>query len=276
MALQPTCSSSFLMAPTGAVVNQAGACATPATPAILASGCSLRRLRLARAHQHQRRGAVGDRAGVGGRHRAALAEGGLQLGDLGGVGRERLLVLLHLDRAATRPFTVDRHDLLGERAVLVGLLGALQALDGEGVLRLARELVVLRGILGEGAHQPALVVGVLQAVEEHVVLDLGVAEPGAAAHLGQQVGRVGHALHAAGDDDVRRPRVQRRRRPCITVFMPEPHILLTVVQGTVFGRPAPMRGLPRRRLALAGRQHAAHQHLAHVVRLRRRRARRRP
>src|SRR5689334_7392972 len=32
------------MAPTGAVVNQAGAWATPATPAIRASGVSLRRL----------------------------------------------------------------------------------------------------------------------------------------------------------------------------------------------------------------------------------------
>ena len=50
----------------------------------------------------------------------------------------------------------------------------------------------------------------------------------------------------------------------MTVFMPEPHILLTVV-------PAPLRQsraerrLPRRRLALSGRQHAAHQHFGDIV-----------
>ena len=200
------------MAATGAVVNQAGAWAMPATPAILASGSSLRRLAsLSR---------ISTSAAAPSEIELELAavtvppsrKAGLSLGILAGSA---------VNGCSSRATSVvpgarlhrDGHDLLGERAVLVGLLGALQALDGEGVLRLARELVVLRGVLGVGAHQAALVVGVLQAVEEHVVLDLGVAEPGAAAHLGQQVGRVGHALHAAGDDDVAGPRVQRRRRP---------------------------------------------------------------
>ncbi len=47
--------------------------------------------------------------------------------------------------------------------------------------------------------------------------------------------------------------------------MPEPHILLTVVHGTDCGNARTERGLTRRRLALAGRQHAAHHHLAHVL-----------
>ena len=56
-----------------------------------------------------------------------------------------------------------------------------------------------------------------------------MAEAIAAARLGQQIGRVRHALHAAGDDDRRRGRPRSGRRPIITAFMPEPHTLLIVV-----------------------------------------------
>ena len=76
-----------------------------------------------------------------------------------------------------RPFTATGTISLANEPSSLARCGALEALDGEGVLRLAGELVVLRRVLGEGAHQAALVVGVLQAVEEHVVLHLGVAEP---------------------------------------------------------------------------------------------------
>ena len=48
---------------------------------------------------------------------------------------------------------------------------------------LAGELVVARGLLGEGAHQLAGLVGVLQAVEIHVVVDRVVADARAAAVL---------------------------------------------------------------------------------------------
>ena len=51
----------------------------------------------------------------------------------------------------------------------------------------------------------------------------------------------------------------------IAAFIAEPHILLTVVQPTASGTPALMRGLPRRRLALARRQHVAHDHFVDVV-----------
>ena len=158
-------------------------------------------LGFAGAHQDEGRRAIRDRAGVGRGDRAALAECGLQLGDLGRICREGLLVASHL-RATGPALDGNRHDLLGKGAVLVGRLGALEAFDRECVLRLARELIVLRSVLGKGTHQTPLVEGVLQPVEEHVVLHLGVAEACAAAHLRQQVGRVGHAFHAAGDDDV--------------------------------------------------------------------------
>jgi hypothetical protein len=43
--------------------------------------------------------------------------------------------------------------------------------------------------------------------------------------------------------------------------MPEPHILLSVVAGHALVEPSSERRLPGRRLALAGRQDIAHQHL---------------
>ena len=51
----------------------------------------------------------------------------------------------------------------------------------------------------------------------------------------------------------------------ITAFMPEPHILLTVVAPTLSGQSGAERRLPRRRLALAGRQHAAHDDLVDIA-----------
>ena len=57
------------------------------------------------------------------------------------------------------------------------------------------------------------------------------------------------------------------RRSCanIAAFIPEPHILLTVVQPVGERQPGAERGLARRRLALAGGQHAAHDHFLHVL-----------
>ena len=83
-------------------------------------------------------------------------------------------------------------------------LRAFERAQGVGVLRLAGELIGLGAILGEGPHQPALVVGVLQPVEKHGVDDAAVAHAVAGARAFEQIGRVAHALHAAGDDDIRR------------------------------------------------------------------------
>ena len=52
----------------------------------------------------------------------------------------------------------------------------------------------------------------------------------------------------------------------MAAFMPEPHILLIVVQPVASGNPAAERGLARRRLALPCRQHAAHDDLVDFFR----------
>jgi len=141
---------------------------------------------------------------------------------------------------------------------------ALERADGIGILLVAGELVFLRAILGKGPHQPALVIGILKPVEEHVVLDLAMAEPRTATHLGQQIGRIGHAFHAArhhhravsgeqlvmGNHGGFHPRsahlVERRGR----------HVLR---QARREGR------LARRRLALSGTKHIAHDDLVHLI-----------
>ena len=51
----------------------------------------------------------------------------------------------------------------------------------------------------------------------------------------------------------------------ITAFIPEPHILLSVVRRHLLGQPGGEARLPRRRLALAGGQHAAHQELVDLA-----------
>ncbi len=95
----------------------------------------------------------------------------------------------------------DGRDLAGEAAVADGLLRPCQRGQRIIVLGLAGELVGLGAILGEGSHQAALVIGVFEPVEEHVVDDLAMAEPVAAARAVEQIGRVGHALHAARHRD---------------------------------------------------------------------------
>ena len=63
-------------------------------------------------------------------------------------------------------------------------------------------MYAIRSYYGKGPHQAPLVVGVLQPVVKHVVEHLLVAHAIASARLGQQVGRIGHRFHAAGDHDV--------------------------------------------------------------------------
>ena len=94
-----------------------------------------------------------------------------------------------------------------------------------------------------------------------MVLRLGVAEPRAA-----RASSAGGRGRWSCSPCRRPPRPRRcrraaRRAPSITAFIPEPHILLSVVAGTSLGSPAREARLPRRRLALAGGQHAAHQEL---------------
>jgi hypothetical protein len=107
-------------------------------------------------------------------------------------GVDHGLALAALDR--------DRRDLVLEPALFDRGERARQRLDRVGVHLLARDAALVRGLLREGAHR-ARGVGVLEPVEEHVVLQLGMTQADALARAEQHVRRVAHALHAAGDHD---------------------------------------------------------------------------
>ncbi len=119
-------------------------------------------------------------------------------------------------------------------------------------------MVGFRGGFAEIAHRAAGLVGVLEPVQEHVIDNPVMTGAVAAARFRQQIGRIGHALHAAGHhdlgragaDDVMRQHgglhagaadlVDRRRSRRVRQF-------------------GAARGLPRRSLTLSGRQHTAHE-----------------
>ncbi len=100
-----------------------------------------------------------------------------------------------------RPLTVDRDDLVGDPAGLGRLARQRLRADrefvhvGAGDLELVGDLggLVDHLLAGEGVGEP--VVG-------HRVERLHVAHPEAEARVRQQVGRLAHRLHAAGDGDV--------------------------------------------------------------------------
>jgi hypothetical protein len=92
------------------------------------------------------------------------------------------------------------------------------------------------------------------------------AEPRPGAHLGQQVGRIRHALHATRHDDVRRPRVQGVVGHHHGLHARAAH-LVHGGAGHAVGQPRCDRRLARGRLALPGGQHTAHLHLANILRL---------
>ena len=89
-----------------------------------------------------------------------------------------------------------------ERARFNGLLGPRHAGDGKGILLLAGELVFGGAVFAKGAHAAARFVSVFQTVKHHVVKHLVVAHAVAAPAFFQQIGGVGHALHAARNHDL--------------------------------------------------------------------------
>ena len=133
--------------------------------------------------QHQRRGAIRDRTGIGGRDRAAGAEGGRQMRDLLGAGAGGLLVAGdHL--LAGAGVHGDRGDLGLESAAALGVERVRQRGERVLILRFAGELEGLGAILGKAAHEAAAaffspVVGILEPVEKHVVDHLSMTETGA-------------------------------------------------------------------------------------------------
>ncbi len=127
---------------------------------------------------------------------------------------------------------------------------------GEGVLLFAGDAVFCSDHLRGCAHVE-VVVCVPQAVVDHRVDESAVAHAIAGAGLREQIGRVGHRLHAAGDDDF--------RVACLDGLGGERDGAKTRAadlihgEGAGFGRDAGVDGsLTGRVLAEAGLQDAAH------------------
>ncbi len=103
-------------------------------------------------HEHHRGRAVVDAGRVSGRHRAALPEDRLEAGQLLERGRARVLVA---GERLARAGQVDRDDLPVEVALRDRRGSALLAAQGERILPLARDGVLLRDLLGRDAHRVA-------------------------------------------------------------------------------------------------------------------------
>ena len=98
-----------------------------------------------------------------------------------------------------------------------------------------------------------------------MVEDAVVADAVAGARLGQQVGRVGHRLHAAGQDDVGRAGQDQVVGQHGGLHARAADLVDGGGAGGV-GQAGAARGLAGGRLALAGGQDAAHQHLVDALR----------
>ncbi|RUS29117.1 hypothetical protein BC938DRAFT_481040 [Jimgerdemannia flammicorona] len=149
-------------------------------------------------------GAVGEWRRVRGGNGAVLGdEGRLDGPQLAFVKLGSLVVGIHHTVRLTLP-AGHRYgdDLVLEVARGVSCLRTLVRFDREVVLRLTRHLVLRCCVLGGNTHQ-VVVIYVRKPVLDHTVDYLRVTVGRAEALLREVVGRVGHRLHTAGDDDIR-------------------------------------------------------------------------
>ncbi len=214
------------------------------------------------AHQHQSRRTIGNGRGAGRGDGAILAEGRLERGNLVQIAGARRLVAADHDFALAA-LDGDRRHFCVELACLQRAQGAPNRLRRELILRGARELVAARGGVREATHQLA-VERTLQAVVEHVIEDFAVTHAIAATGLQEQVRRVRHRLHAAGENDVRTAGADLIGAHHHGLHPGAAHF----VDGrgrSSYGDPGAQRGLARRRLAQAGGQYAAHDHFLDVA-----------
>ena len=156
-------------------------------------------------------------------------------------------------------------DLAGKTAIRYGFLRARQRGQRVIILRLARELKSLGAIFGECSHQTALVIGVFEAVEEHVIDHLAMAEAIAGARPVEQIGRVGHALHAAGDDDIGAAGEDQVMGEHGRLHARAAHFV-DRRRARRSGQPGAEPRLPGGRLSLPGGQHAAKHHFVDLIR----------
>ena len=141
-------------------------------------------------------------------------------------------------------------------------MGALHTGDGKLVLGLAAELVLSCAVFTKGAHGAPCFVGVFQAVKHHVVEHLPVAHAVTTTPLEQQIGCIGHALHAARHHHILAAHLQHVVRPHGSLHARAAHFGQSNGPRTL-GQ-APLEGrLAGWRLALAGHQTIAHEHFVH-------------
>ena len=208
--------------------------------------------------------AVGDLAGVAGGDVAGLVERRAEAAEaLGGGVAADALVLLDHDRVAPPLRHLDRDDLVVEQAVLGGRRGPLVALGRQLVLRGPLEAGRRGVLLGAGAHRD-LVEGAEQAVVHHRVDDLLVAEAVAGTGAREQVGRLGHRLHAAGHHDVGVARLHELVGQVDRVEAGQAH-LVHGRRRDRHGDAGVDRGLAGGDLAGAGLEHLAHEHVVDLV-----------
>lgn len=96
---------------------------------------------------------------------------------------------------------LNRRDLLLEPACLLGSNGLLVRADTVFVLLLTREAVVVGTLLSLQSHV-LLLVCVGQTVLEKTINQRLVSELCAVTHVGEVVGRVGHALGSGSNDNL--------------------------------------------------------------------------
>ena len=169
---------------------------------------------------------------------------------------DQALLLAHRD--------LHRDDLGAEAAVLDRLLRTGQRSHGKRILRFTGKAVALGAVFSKSTHQAATVVGVFQAVEEHVIQHPAMAHAVTAAGAVEQIRRVGHALHAPRHHYIgaagQQPVVPQNRG----FHARAAHLVQRGATGALV-QPGTQGSLTRRCLAEAGRQHAAKQHLFHTI-----------
>ncbi len=137
--------------------------------------------------------ALGDRAAVFFKNR-------VHEGDLVEIFRERLFV--HPDHAGLSPVVHGNlHDFLIERTGFVSGEGPGIAPESVGVLMFPGITAIAGDPFAQLPHVPVFV-GIPQPVVNQAVDDLGVSQFFAAPHLGQEIRRLAHAFHPAGDHEV--------------------------------------------------------------------------
>ena len=161
------------------------------------------------------RGGIVLLAGIAGRNGPAFNER-LQLAHAlqAGIGANAL-ILVENDRWPLALRNADGHDFAVEPACRPGRGGAMMALHGEPIGRLAGDIVIPRQVFGglDHAGDDSEPFDRLRAFPPAIqpVIELHRPGAGAVSHIGGVVFDIAHALHAAGEHDIGSPGLHRHR-----------------------------------------------------------------